>query len=138
MPKTKKSDFQILADKRMREARVLLGVNEPDGAYYLAGYAVECALKSCIIKKLNVSDEWPERNFSDLCYRHELIVLLRLAELETAMNAEPGVLGNWGQVKEWRETSRYEHGKTATEVMSFLDAIDGPVDGVLTWIKSHW
>ena len=64
MAKTKKADFQALAERRLREARVLLAANEPDGAYYLGGYAVECALKTCIIKMLNASDEWQERNFS--------------------------------------------------------------------------
>src|SRR5262245_4487525 len=119
MAKTKKSDFQALAEKRLREARVLLAANEPDGAYDVAGYAVECALKACIIKKMNTSDEWPDRNFSDLCYKHELVVLLRLADLEDPMNKLPGVMGKWGQVKDWRETSRYEQGKTTGAVKSF-------------------
>src|SRR4051812_47467578 len=98
MAKTKKSDFQTLADKRMREARALLAAGEPDGAFYLAGYAVECALKACIIKKLNASDKWPDRNFSDLCYRHDLLVLLRLADLESLMSGVLGVAGNWTKV----------------------------------------
>lgn len=138
MAKTKKSDFQSLAEKRMREARALLAANEPDGAYYLGGYAVECAIKACIIKKLNTSDDWLDRNFSELCYKHDLVVLLRLADLETPMNGVPAVLGKWGRVKEWKETSRYDLGKTTGDVNSFLVAIDDPADGVLTWIKRLW
>jgi hypothetical protein len=138
MAKTKKSDFQALAEKRIREARVLLAANEPDGAYYLGGYAIECAIKACIIKKLNTSDEWQDRNFSEQCYKHELVVLLRLADLETPMNAVPGVQFKWGLVKDWKETSRYELGRTAGDVKDFLDAIDDPTDGVLTWIKGLW
>ena len=57
MAKTRKADFQAIAEKRMREARILLAANEPDGAYYLGGYAVECGLKACIITRLNTSDE---------------------------------------------------------------------------------
>jgi hypothetical protein len=64
--------------------------------------------------------------------------LLRLADLETQMNGVPGVLAKWGQVKDWRETSRYEHGKLVADVKNFLDAIDDPTDGVLTWIKGLW
>jgi len=138
MAKTKKSDFQAISQKRMREARVLLAANEPDGAFYLGGYAVECGLKACIIKKLNASDEWQDRNFSDQCYKHELVALLRLADLESSMARLAGVLGMWGQVKDWKETSRYEQGRTAIDVKNFLDAIDDPSDGVLTWIKSLW
>jgi len=138
MAKTKKSDFQALAEKRIREARLLLAANEPDGAYYVGGYAVECAIKACIIKKLSTSDEWPDRNFSELCYKHELVVLLQLADLETPMQGVPGVLVKWGKVMPWRETSRYELGRTVGVVKDFLDAIDDPTNGVLTWLKGIW
>ena len=138
MAKTRKSDFQAIAEKRMREARILLAANEPDGAYYLGGYAVECALKACIIKKLNITDEWQDRNFSDQCYRHDLVVLLRLADLDPAMNGSQAVNLKWDQVKDWKETSRYEQGKTVADVNDFLDAIDDPTDGVLTWIRGIW
>jgi hypothetical protein len=138
MAKTKKSDFQALAEKRIREARVLLAANEADGAYYLGGYAVECAIKACIIKKLKNSDEWQDRKFSERCCKHDLDDLHRLADLETPMSGVPGVLTNWGLVKPWNETSRYDLGRTVGDVKNFLDAIDDPTDGVLTWIKGLW
>jgi hypothetical protein len=75
---TRKSDFQKIADMRVREARILLDAGEWDGAYYLAGYAVECALKACIIKRLNTSDVWPEKSFMDNCYKHDLKLLLKM------------------------------------------------------------
>ena len=43
-----RSDFQQLADVRIDEAAVLFAQGKYDGAYYLAGYAVECGLKACI------------------------------------------------------------------------------------------
>jgi hypothetical protein len=46
-----RAEFQKLADLRAREAGVLLAAKCYDGAYYLAGYAVECALKECIARK---------------------------------------------------------------------------------------
>jgi len=45
-----RNDFQQLADVRIDEAVVLLDQGKYDGAYYLAGYAVECSLKACIAK----------------------------------------------------------------------------------------
>jgi HEPN domain-containing protein len=39
-----------MAMVRLKEANVLLRLGLSDGAYYLAGYAVECALKACIAK----------------------------------------------------------------------------------------
>jgi hypothetical protein len=41
---------QRLAKERISDAKVLLGARHWVGAYYLAGYAVECALKACIAK----------------------------------------------------------------------------------------
>lgn len=46
-----KAEFQELAELRLEEARVLLDQGKWDGAYYLAGYAVELALKARIIKE---------------------------------------------------------------------------------------
>ena len=57
-------DFQGLSRLRIREARALLRLGEWAGAYYLAGYAVECALKSVISKGTR---------------RHDFPDLLRLA-----------------------------------------------------------
>ena len=50
------AEFQRLADERVEEARALLAVGKWGGAYYLAGYGVELALKSCIIKHLMATD----------------------------------------------------------------------------------
>jgi hypothetical protein len=38
-------DFQDLARIRLREAKALFDAGEFHGAYYLAGYSIECALK---------------------------------------------------------------------------------------------
>jgi HEPN domain-containing protein len=46
-----RADFHKLAEIRIKEARVLLDRKCYAGAYYLAGYAVECALKACIARK---------------------------------------------------------------------------------------
>jgi hypothetical protein len=42
----KRADFQHLARARVKEAEILINAGEFDGAYYLAGYALECALKA--------------------------------------------------------------------------------------------
>jgi hypothetical protein len=106
-----KADFQALADIRVREAGILLAAGEWDGAYYLAGYGVECGLKACIIRRLNTSDVWPEKSFMENCYKHDLKLLLKLADLEAEMNAAGPVLGRWNLVNVWTEQSRYERGK---------------------------
>lgn len=45
-----RGEFQQLSKVRLQEARALLKMGLSDGAYYLAGYAVEFALKACIAK----------------------------------------------------------------------------------------
>jgi HEPN domain-containing protein len=45
-----RTDFQEIAELRLKESKALLATGFAEGAYYLAGYAVECALKSCIAK----------------------------------------------------------------------------------------
>ncbi|MBA2725148.1 MAG: DNA-binding protein, partial [Actinobacteria bacterium] len=47
------ADLRTLADIRVREASVLVAAGEPSGAYYLAGYALECALKAVITRGLS-------------------------------------------------------------------------------------
>ena len=44
-----RKDFQRLSALRLKEAKALLGYFH--GAYYLTGYAAECALKACIAKR---------------------------------------------------------------------------------------
>lgn len=47
----KRQDLRELALLRLKEAQVLFANGCWSGAYYLAGYAIECALKACIAKK---------------------------------------------------------------------------------------
>jgi HEPN domain-containing protein len=51
-----RKDLQRLARTRLSEARVLLSAKKYDGAYYLAGYAIEFALKSCVAKQVKKFD----------------------------------------------------------------------------------
>jgi HEPN domain-containing protein len=102
-----RSDFQQLADVRIEEAQLLLAQQKYDGAYYLAGYAVECALKFCIAKLTNEHD-YPDKDFASSCYTHNLQRLLRLAQLAEQRSADAAVdvdfEANWSVVaNHWTE-----------------------------------
>jgi hypothetical protein len=56
-------DLQNLANERIAEAKILLDAGKWSGAYYLAGYAVECGLKACIANLLK-TENFPEKEFS--------------------------------------------------------------------------
>jgi hypothetical protein len=55
----------------MKEARLLLKANCPEGAYYLAGYADECALKACIAKRTE-RFELPDLKAAQESWGHDL------------------------------------------------------------------
>ena len=58
-----RSDLQLLSRMRQREARVLLVNNHFAGAYYLTGYAVECALKAAVAKQVHRHD-FPDKKLA--------------------------------------------------------------------------
>jgi hypothetical protein len=135
-------DLQQLADLRIAEASALLtlAIPMPDGAYYLAGYAVECALKACIARRYS-AETWPEKKFVADCHTHDISTLVRLAGLEQDRMMD--VVGNlqlgqnWTIVKDWSEQSRYErHSQVAAEKL--YDAVADANHGVLPWIKVRW
>ncbi len=74
-------DFQRLAKIRIKEAEALLDNGHYNGAYYLAGYAVECALKACIAKQ-TLRYDFPEKRRVDNSHTHDLTKLVRVADLE--------------------------------------------------------
>jgi len=137
-----RADLHQLADLRIAEARALLQlpVPMPDGAYYLAGYAVECALKACIAKSVHQHD-WPEKKFVVDCHTHSIHALLRLAALETTLAIDgatnPALGLNWTFVKDWDEHSRYQR-HTQVKAQRVIDAVSDVANGVLPWIKAHW
>jgi HEPN domain-containing protein len=133
-------DLQKIAEIRIRESSMLLDAGFPDGAYYLAGYAVECALKACIAKRTREHD-FPEKTLVIGSYTHKLKDLLRLAELKTELEAilqtDPLMEANWAIIQDWSEESRYEKW-TAREAAVLLRAIEDKKGGLLTWIMQRW
>jgi HEPN domain-containing protein len=129
----------VLADVRLQEAGVLLSQGCFDGAYYLAGYAIECALKACIAK-LTQEHDFPKREASSH-YSHKLNELVRYAGIEKDRQADSVVDAalaiNWSVVIVWNEGSRYER-ITDAKAQELYDAIADPAHGVLPWLKKRW
>jgi len=136
-----RDDFQQLADVRIAEAAVLLAQGNYDGAYYLAGYAVECGIKACIAKLTNEHDFPPKPKFINDYYSHETDRLLKTAELIAQRDADSladrDLKANWNIVKDWTEESRYER-KSKDQAEQLIAAITDAAHGVLPWIKQRW
>jgi HEPN domain len=135
-----RTDFQQIAEGRLLEARALLSAGFADGAYYLAGYAVECALKACIAKRTQQYD-FPDKDFVLKIYTHKLSELMRwsgiLPTLQLASQSNAALQDWWTTVQEWSEESRYKRWN-ATEAGRLLDAIENQSGGIFPWIKLHW
>ncbi len=133
-------DFQELGELRLRESKALLAAGFTDGAYYLAGYAVECALKACIAKRTREHD-FAERDSKDY-YVHDLEKLLGLAKLkdklDDAVRTNQALRANRIIVRNWSEESRYEKQKTAQEAIELLNAIEDQTGGILPWVRQRW
>jgi hypothetical protein len=115
--------------------------NCPQGAYYLAGYAIECALKACIAKETKEFD-FPDKKVATNSHTHNLKDLLGLSRLADTMKIAKRsnlVLERyWALAVEWDEDSRYETRIQKKEAEDLIEAIAHPTDGVLKWLKNWW
>ena len=134
-----RKDFQELSKVRLTEAKALLDLGHFDGAYYLAGYAVECALKACIAKGTQRHD-FPDKRRVDLSHTHNLRDLVRIAGLDDAFSAasvNPEFVENWYRVTGWSEQSRYRrHSEESSRQL--IVAVDDRRRGVMACIKPHY
>ena len=118
----------------------MLGAGLWDGAYYLAGYAVECALKACIAKQTR-RYEFPDKKRVIESYSHELLPLVRLAGLGDALRErirqDSKFQKKWDISRVWSEESRYRrHDQKSAQNM--VEAVAHRSDGVVAWIRPYW
>jgi hypothetical protein len=137
--------LQHLAKMRLEDAAALLQASRWSAAYYLAGYAVECGLKSCVLRHLHdtgviFADPDYLKDLSK-CWTHDFKLLLKLAGLTvthgTAVGANLSFAAYWTVVKDWSETSRYEE-RPEADARRLYEAITHNPDGVFVWIQRHW
>jgi hypothetical protein len=133
--------FQRLCNLRVKEARSLLKAEQFAGAYYLAGYAVECGLKACVARQVRRYD-FPNKKLANEVFTHDLEKLMRGAglwatfEIELRVNAQLQL--NWAVAKDWSEESRYELSITEAQARDLFSACTARNNGVLPWIKGRW
>ncbi len=137
-----RTEFQRLADLRQIEGRALLDAGHYAGAYYLLGYAVECALKACIAKKTNAHDFPPKRSVVEEVYTHNLSKLLNQSGLgqdfQQARRNDPQLEKNWTIVQDWSEEFRYDLNVSETTARDFYSAVSQTGNGVLPWFRNWW
>jgi HEPN domain-containing protein len=77
MARLNRKKLRLLAEGRLKEAKVLLDTSNWTGAYYLTGLAVECALKACLARAIQQED-FPDKSFVNRAYTHEIKDLAQL------------------------------------------------------------
>ena len=128
-------EFQELSRLRIYEARTLLAASEAcaSGAYYLAGYAVECAFKARIAG-MSFEAFYANSNANNYI-THDLKKLLFYAGLEIPPDTE--LQENWTIVKAWTEESRY-FVHSVPEAQNVVNAVNDSQKGVLIWSVTQW
>jgi hypothetical protein len=142
-----RTDFQQIAILRLEEAETLLNQGKYNGCCYLAGYALESALKAAICSRMDNDD------FFDIVKSEtlrafkihnlsELVILAGLSSEYKALEVQNLILlANWEYIKndiKWSEQLRYQMGFTAIQAQTMIQAINDPQNGILGWIKKYW
>lgn len=132
-------EFQQLARMRLEDARVLIRNGHTEGAYYLIGLAIECALKACIARNTRRHDFPPNQSIIKDIYTHDLARLVGAARLQSALDADlkenSALNNNWAVVKDWNINTRYL--TSGLNARDLYRAATGR-DGVMQWLREHW
>jgi HEPN domain-containing protein len=135
--------WQQLAERYLVDAKSLLDDHRWSSAYYLAGYAVECGLKACVLVRLAAFPEviFDTKRFSELCWTHDVLELVKHAGLEPTRVADaaanPLFHKNWLVVRDWSEKSRYQTTSHQKAKKLYAAIADQP-NGVMSWIRARW
>lgn len=135
-----RNDFKKLSRIRVVEAKTLLDVGQYSGAYYLCGYAIECAIKACIAKQTGKHD-FPDKQKANDSWVHDLYKLVTVAGLQASLEQEiqgdAQFEANWKTVKGWSERSRYDVSPRSI-AEDLYKAVTDRKHGVLKWLRRHW
>ena len=125
----------------MQEAKALLDTKYFQGAYYLAGYSLECAIKACIAKQVREFD-FPNKELAQKSHQHKLNDLLGVAGLKQKLvEKETEDLEfklNWAVAKDWTVESRYESKIEESKARDLYQAVTNENSGILAWLKTFW
>ncbi len=141
------AELQRLTVESILDAMALIAEKRWEFAYYASGYAVECALKSCVLARM-IHTGWIFREETkDVrdCRTHDFAKLIKLAGLHDELNLRPKestqrtdrFVENWGIAATWSVDSRYRP-TSESEASKLFNAIAEEPHGVLKWIQNYW
>lgn len=93
------NELKSISKARLRSAETLMAAGDWDGAAYMLGYVLECALKSVICKTLGLT-EYPQNRKTDTHFLthnfDQLLVLSGMSVLFSA-NGDLAVFQRWSE-----------------------------------------
>ena len=128
------SELAVASRQRLEDARALLNASRWRGAMYMAGYAVECLLKT---KLMHIYDCKNLRELEDLLLQRSILPVHRTVfthQLEDLLRLTPGYnrlmqnrdtlalfnkVNRW--IPNWRYTSKLTDRREATEFMTSIE-----------------
>ncbi len=123
--------YGLVAKQRFEEAEILLKNHKPNGGIYLAGFAVECILKSLILANTTVLQRLGVLQELKTKYWHDLDALRKKAARH-GLHMPPDVLHEFRRINTWDNNYRYNPGtrsiKDATLLLKSAETI-------ITWAK---
>ena len=133
-------ELKQLAASRLAEAKTLRNAGHFSAAWYLAGYAVELALKAVVCKTLGLT-EYPEQAFRGSLKSHTPEDLIVLAGLSAALDAkiqDATFDQYWSLVTTWKVQDRYQANRTQQQLDGLLEALEDAQNGVFVWLSNRW
>lgn len=129
-----------LARRRISESRALFRARQYSGAYYLAGYAVECSLKAAICKQFR-HHTLPELKTVKNTFQHDPQNLLKHSNLADAFDQarrnDPDLGANWATIILWSEASRYVK-QSRVNARDLIRAVDDGPSSFMQWMSTQW
>ena len=137
-----RQEAQQLADEWAVDAKILLDAGRWHEAYYLAGYAVECGLKACVLAYVERTGIiFQDKRSAEKCYTDDLQALVKAADLDAPfgldISANPAPGSNWEIVAKWSVDGRYQ-ARSEAEALALYQAVTDHANGVLRWIRIRW
>lgn len=118
-------DHGDAAGKHLADAQALVDAARFDGAGYLSGYVVECALKAVILHERSFNPTTGLHDATVLAtehaalsrrpFGHDLTRLLGVTITPTGASYVPFIPSNAALIRDWKETLRYRPPGTVSE-----------------------
>lgn len=128
---------------RMEDALALLNAARWRGAMYIAGYAIECLLKTKLMQMYNcrhlreLEDELQRQGVLSIhgtVFTHQLEALLKLAQGLDRLQQNKSLWRTFNTVNRWVPAWRYTANPASHEdAYDFINA----VEGILHWIENN-